>query len=216
MATIAGQPLVIFDKFTEASVAAMVAPICAAMGFAAVLGLTGCDRHLVLLLLAPIRRVRWLIVPGGILVAYLVNLAVPSQTSTAAALGPVLLPLLFAAGISPEVAGAALILGASFGGDLLHAAPQDVVALSGVTGIAAHAISARIVPASLAGAVTAAAVFTLLNRQPRRDHPGANVSEQSPDLPPAAGDPSPAGLSAQPPDGSKGKTDGFWGSAALV
>src|SRR6266850_830753 len=76
MATIAGQPLLIFDKFTEASVAAMVAPICAAMGFAAVLNLTGCDRHLVLLLLAPIHRVRWLIIPGGILVAYLVNLAV--------------------------------------------------------------------------------------------------------------------------------------------
>ena len=39
MATVAGQPLAIADKFTEASVAAMVAPICAAMGFAAVLSL---------------------------------------------------------------------------------------------------------------------------------------------------------------------------------
>src|SRR5439155_6570381 len=172
-----------FDKFTETFVTAMVAPICTAMGFAAVLGLTGCDRHLVLLLLAPIRRVRWLIIPGGILVAYLVNLAVPSQTSTAAALGPVLLPLMFAAGIVPEVAGAALILGASFGGDLLHAAPQDVVALSGVTGIAPHAISARIVPASLAGALVAAAVFTLLNRKARGDVPVTEEPERSADLP---------------------------------
>ena len=32
--------------------------------------------------------------PGAILAAYLVNLAVPSQSSTAAALGPILVPLL--------------------------------------------------------------------------------------------------------------------------
>lgn len=167
MATLAGKPLAVFDKFTDAMVAAMVAPICAAMGFAAVLSLTGCDRHLVLLLLAPLRRAPWLIIPGGILVAYLINLAVPSQASTAAALGPVLVPLMLAAGVPPEVAGAALILGASIGGDLLHAAPQDVVALSGVTGVELRAISARVAPASLAGVLVAAAVFALLNRRSR-------------------------------------------------
>jgi len=76
---------------------------------------TGCDRHLVQLLLAPIRRVPWLVLPGGILAAYLVNMAVPSQASTAAALGPILVPLLIASGFPATVAGAALILGASFG-----------------------------------------------------------------------------------------------------
>src|SRR5687768_16303595 len=64
MATVAGEPLAIADEFTRGMVAAMVAPICAAMGFAAVLGATGCDRHLVHLLLAPLRRVRWLLIPG--------------------------------------------------------------------------------------------------------------------------------------------------------
>ncbi|MGH7569642.1 MAG: hypothetical protein ACREL9_11885 [Gemmatimonadales bacterium] len=58
MALVAGQPLATFDTFTRAMVAAMVAPICAAMGFAAVMSATGCDRHLVHLLLAPVRRVR--------------------------------------------------------------------------------------------------------------------------------------------------------------
>src|SRR5215210_375275 len=82
MATVAGNPLAVFDTFTRAMVSAMVAPICAAMGFAAVLALTGCDRHLVRALLAPVRRARWAILPGGILAAYLVNMAVPSQTST--------------------------------------------------------------------------------------------------------------------------------------
>ena len=167
LATFAGKPLVLFDTFTAAMVATMVAPICAAMGFAAVLAATGCDRHLVHLLLAPMRRARWLLVPGGMFAAYLVNIAIPSQTSTAAALGPVLVPLLRAGGIGPEVAGAALILGASFGGDLLHPAAQDVVAVSGVTGLSATALRARVVPASAAGALVAFLVFSLLNRRPR-------------------------------------------------
>src|SRR5207248_8665025 len=112
----------------------------------------------------------WLVVPGGILAAYLVNMAVPSQTSTAAAVGPILAPLMLATGISAEVAGAALVLGASFGGDLLNPGAQDVQALAGVTGLYAPAISARVIPAGLAGALTAAVVFTLLHRRAgRRD-----------------------------------------------
>src|SRR4051812_31863958 len=53
LATLAGRPLALADAFAEGMVAAMVAPICAAMGFAAVLNRTGCDRHLVHLLLVP-------------------------------------------------------------------------------------------------------------------------------------------------------------------
>lgn len=162
---LAGKPLALTDTFTSAMVAAMVAPICAAMGFAAVLSATGCDRHLVLLLLSPIRRAPWLALPGGMLAAYLVNLAVPSQTSTAATLGPVLIPLLLATGVGAEVAGSALILGASFGGDLLSPSAQDVQAIAGVTQIDAARLSARVIPASIAGALTAFAVFSLLNRR---------------------------------------------------
>jgi DcuC family C4-dicarboxylate transporter len=186
MATLAGQPLVIFDTFTRAMVAGMVAPICAAMGFAAVLSATGCDRELVHLLLAPLRRARWLVVPGGIIVAYLVNMAVPSQTSTAAAVGPILVPLMLAAGVGPVVAGAALVLGASFGGDLLNPAAQDVQALAGVTRLSAPAISARVIPASLAGMLVAAVTFTLLNRLRKAEGRGqrAEGKGESPTLTP--------------------------------
>lgn len=162
---LAGNPLGLADTFTRAMVTGMVAPICAAMGFAAVMKATGCDRHLVHLLLAPVRRVPWLVLPGGILVAYLVNMAVPSQTSTAAALGPILVPLLVASGFTPLVAGAALILGASFGGDLLNPGSQDVQAVAGVTQIPAAALSTRIIPAGIAGAFTAATAFTILHRR---------------------------------------------------
>ena len=174
---IAGRPLLLFDTFGRAMVAGMVGPICAAMGFAAVVSATSCDKHLVHLLLMPIRRVRPLMLPGGILVAYLVNMAVSSQTSTAAAIGPILFPLLLAAGFSKEVAGAALLLGASFGGDLLNPGAQDVVAIASVASLASAQLSAKVIPASLAGAFSAAVVFAVLNR--RRDDP-TEPSAQAP------------------------------------
>lgn len=173
MALLAGQPLAIADTFTRAMVTAMVAPICASMGFAALMNATGCDRHLVHALLAPVRRVRWLVVPGGILAAYFVNMAIPSQASTAAALGPVLVPLLLASGRPPAVAGAALILGSSFGGDLLNPGAQDVQAIAGVVALSAPELSARVIPASLAGALVAAVVFALVGD--RRKAPEADV-----------------------------------------
>jgi DcuC family C4-dicarboxylate transporter len=187
MTLLAGQPLALADTFTRGMVTAMVAPICAAMGFASVMAATECDKHLVHLLLSPLRRFRWLVMPGGILVAYLVNMAVPSQTSTAAALGPILVPLLLASGYSPTVAGAGLVLGASFGGDLLNPGAQDVQAIAGVVALSATAVSARVIPASLAGMAVATAVFTLLNRANRNGdgerEPLVHVPVEEPDVP---------------------------------
>ena len=97
-----------------------VLPICSAMGFAYVLRHTGCDQHLVRLLAEPVRRLRPIAVPGAVLVGFVVNIPIISQTSTAAAVGPVLVPLLRAAKLSPAVVGAALLLGASIGGELLN------------------------------------------------------------------------------------------------
>ena len=45
-----------------------VVPICCAMGFAYVMRQSGCDQHLVHLLVKPLRRVRVLLIPGAVLV----------------------------------------------------------------------------------------------------------------------------------------------------
>ncbi len=165
LAVLAGRPMAVADTFTRAMVLPMVAPICASMGFAAVLGVTGCDRQLVLLLTWPLRRARWAVLPGGIAAAYLVNIAVPSQSSTAAMLGPVLLPLIVASGFGREAAAAALVLGASFGGDLLNPGSQDIQLVAGTTGIRARDLSSRVLPAGPVGLMVAAAAFPLLNRR---------------------------------------------------
>ncbi len=53
-----------------------VVPICTAMGFAYVCKYTNCDAHLVHLLLRPLSKVRFLLIPGGIVVSFLINSAI--------------------------------------------------------------------------------------------------------------------------------------------
>ena len=108
----AGRRLDTFSQFFTEFAAGLVSPtsvipICSAMGFAYVCKLTDCDAHLVHLLCNPLRRVRWLLIPGGIAVAFFVNSAIVSQTSTVSVVGPVLIPILIGAGISRQTAGTA-------------------------------------------------------------------------------------------------------------
>ena len=112
---------------------ATVVPIGAAVGFAFVLRTTGCDRHLVELLLVPIRRVRPLLVPGGIAAGYLINTTIVSQAGTASVLGPILLPLLRAGGLAPAQAGAVLLLGSSMGGELFNPGAVEMRKLAELT-----------------------------------------------------------------------------------
>jgi DcuC family C4-dicarboxylate transporter len=104
-----------------------VIPLCTAMGFSHVLKHTGCDQHLVHLLVKPLTKVRWLLVPGTVLVGFLVNMPIVSQTSTAATLGPVVIPILRCANLSPLTAGAALLLGSSIGGELLNPGAPELI-----------------------------------------------------------------------------------------
>jgi DcuC family C4-dicarboxylate transporter len=97
-----------------------VIPICTAMGFSYVLRQTGCDQHLVRLLVRPLVKVRGFLAPGTVLVGFLVNMPVVSQTSTALAIGPVIIPILRAAQIPAIVIGAALLMGSSIGGELFN------------------------------------------------------------------------------------------------
>jgi DcuC family C4-dicarboxylate transporter len=135
----AGQPValaaVVREFVATFSNEKFVVPICTAMGFAYVLRHTGCERHLVLLLVRPLRRVRPLLVPGVIVVGFLVNIPVISQTSTAVCLGPVVVPLMRAAGYSFATIGACLLLGASVGGELLNPGAPELLTIFNKTGV---------------------------------------------------------------------------------
>jgi DcuC family C4-dicarboxylate transporter len=125
-AALGEQPMRIVRAFVSTfSNEKFVVPICSAMGFAFVLRETGCDQHLVRLLTRPFERVRPLLVPGTVVVGFLVNVPLVSQTSTTVAVGTVLVPLLRASRLSAVTIAAALVLGSSIGGELLNpAAPE--------------------------------------------------------------------------------------------
>ncbi len=120
-----------------------VVPICSAMGFASVLRITECDQHLLRLLLRPLQHVRWLLIPGGVSLGYLVNTTIVSQTGTAAVLGPILIPLLRAGGVQPATAGAILLLGSSMGGELFNPGAVETQKLAELTGLSSPEVVAR-------------------------------------------------------------------------
>jgi C4-dicarboxylate transporter, DcuC family len=81
------------------------------MGFAAVMEITGCNSHLVKMLTDPLIKVRPILIPGAVLVTYLVNMALPSAAGCTAAVGVVLIPAMMAAGVHPGMAAAAVFAG---------------------------------------------------------------------------------------------------------
>jgi len=104
-----------------------IIPLCCGMGFAHVLKHTECDQHLVHLLVHPLTKARFFLVPGTVLVGFLVNMPIVSQSSTAVAIGSVIIPILRAARLSPVTIGAALLLGCSIGGELLNPGAPELI-----------------------------------------------------------------------------------------
>jgi DcuC family C4-dicarboxylate transporter len=127
------------------------------------LRLTGCDQHLVRLLVRPLQRVRPILIPGAVLVGFLVNIPVISQTSTAVAVGPVLVPLLLASRISPLTTGAALLLGASMGGELLNPGAPELRTVASTLGVQATECVAHVFPLLVVQLVVATLVFWIVS-----------------------------------------------------
>lgn len=172
----AGQPARFVASFVkEMANERTIVPIGSAMGFAYALKLTGCDRHLVHLLLRPLRRAGALLIPGGVAAAFLVNGAIVSQTSTAATVGIVLIPLLLGAGISAPAAGATLLLGSSMGGEQLNPGAVEIITLAGLTGLPPEEVVRRVLRPNLLASGVALLAFLWLARR----GPGAREAEGS-------------------------------------
>lgn len=164
IASLAGDPLLVFKGFQEKmGDESIIAPICSAMGYAFVLRAIGADKEMVRLLITPIRRIRFLLIPGGCLIGFFTNMAITSQTATAAAVGPILIPIMIAARWHPIIAGATLVLGCSAGGNLFNPGEPDIVTINRASGIAVpDIINAAIVP-EISGFLVAVIVFTIFS-----------------------------------------------------
>jgi DcuC family C4-dicarboxylate transporter len=163
LGVLSGDPAPVVREFLSTlSNEKFVVPICTAMGFAYVLRHTECDQHLVRLLTAPVRRVKPLVLPGVVMVGFIVNIPVISQTSTAVCLGPVVVPLLRAAGFRAATIGACLLLGASIGGELLNPGAPELLTVSAKTKKDTRELVGYIAPLLVPYVVTATVVFWML------------------------------------------------------
>jgi DcuC family C4-dicarboxylate transporter len=160
---LSGTPEVIVRTFVATfSSEQFVVPIGCAVGFAYVLRHTGCEQHLVQLLVRPLRRARVLLIPGVVLVGFAVNVPVISQVGTAVSIGAVLVPLLRAARVSAVTTGAALLLGCSLGGDLLNPGAPEWQTVAQALGVEPTACVPRVLPLLLLQVAVATAVFWVL------------------------------------------------------
>ncbi|MDF2634176.1 MAG: C4-dicarboxylate anaerobic carrier-like protein [Pelosinus sp.] len=112
MALVVGKPFVAIDAFAKAMVnEGLVTTICTVMGFSYVMKLTGCDSHLVNLLTGLLKKAKFVLIPGAVIITWVINIALPSTAGCAAAVGAVLIPTLIGSGVHPAMAAACVMSG---------------------------------------------------------------------------------------------------------
>lgn len=133
--------------------------IVASMGFAAVIKLTGADKHLVAVLVKALRKTGPFLIIGVAFATMIVNISITSAAGVTAAMGTVLIPILIASGIPAPLAAAAILCGL-YGGNLNpgHVHPTVVAEIAHSTGIeAVHAMA----PALIASVLVSSSILTL-------------------------------------------------------
>lgn len=111
MAIVGGNPLGAMDAFSKAMInEGLVTTICTVMGFSFVMKFTGCDAQLVQFLASGLQKVKFILIPGAILITWILNIALSSTAGTCAAVGAVLIPTLIRSGVHPAMAGACIMV----------------------------------------------------------------------------------------------------------
>ena len=112
MAIAAFAPLKAFNAFSTSMVTGgLIQNICSTLGFAMVLQLTSCDKHLIYTMAKGLAKLRPIIIPGVAIATFCINIALPSAAGCSAAVGVIMIPLLISQGITPMMAASAVMMG---------------------------------------------------------------------------------------------------------
>lgn len=112
MALLSGNPMLALNAFAERMTAgSLIQSICSVMGFATVLKLTKCDKHLVNLVVGGLSKYTALLIPGAALATFFINISLTSAAGTSAAVGSIFIPMMIQAGVAPAMAASAVMLG---------------------------------------------------------------------------------------------------------
>lgn len=89
----------------------LVPTIVTVMGFGYVMTFTKCSDHLVNSLVKPLKYVPAIVIPGAVLITWVLNIVLPSAAGIAAAVGVLLVPALIALKVRPVMAASAVFAG---------------------------------------------------------------------------------------------------------
>lgn len=176
MAILSGKALGAIDAFTKAMVnGGLVPTICTVMGFAFVMKYTKCDMHLVHCLAGFLTRFRLILIPGAVLITFVINIALPSAAGCAAAVGAILIPALMNAGIHPAVAASAVMAGTW--GSVYSPGSAHNPFIAKMANIDVMSVIAGHTTAALVAALVGAAALTVIAimRKEDRGYEGASL-----------------------------------------
>lgn len=142
----------------------LISSILSVMGFAYVMKLTKCDRHLVQLVAGGLSKVRFALIPGATIATFAINIALTSAAGVSAAVGAIFIPVMMAAGIHPAVAAAAVLAG-TFGSVMSPANTHTniIAKMAKVSPVdVAAVVTGPTIVAGLIGAITLAIVAYIL------------------------------------------------------
>jgi C4-dicarboxylate transporter, DcuC family len=170
MAIIAGDPFAAFRGFSQAMTESRVfEAIIAVMGFAMVLKLTECDRHLVYLLIKGLKKAGPFLIPAATLVTFFINTSITSAAGCSAAVGAILIPFLIAAGVHPAIAAASVFAG-TYGANFNPGYAQVAVVAEVTKADPIAIVSNHFFPLLLCGII--GAVSLLIVAWIRKEHKG--------------------------------------------
>ncbi len=89
----------------------LVTVITTVMGFGYVMTYTKCADHLVNALVRPLTKVPMVVIPGAVLITWILNVILPSAAGVAASVGVLIIPALIVLKVHPSMAAAAVFLG---------------------------------------------------------------------------------------------------------
>ena len=171
MAALAGKPAAAVDAFSKAMVnPGLVTVICTVMGFAFVMKLTKCDSHLVHLLAGALGRFRLILIPGTVIVTFMINIALPSAAGCGAAVGAIMIPTLIGAGVKPVMAACAVLAGTW--GSVFNPGSAHVPVIAKLGNTDVMSVIAGHTQASVIGVVIVAVLLTVIARFLKEDGSG--------------------------------------------
>lgn len=160
MCIISGKYLLAFDTFSKILANESLVPVLAtAMGFAFVMNYTECDKHFSYFALKYVVNYKSLLIPGCVIVVWIFNLAITSAGGLAAAVGPVIIPVMIRAGVHPPLAAAAFIVGTW--GSVMSVGSPHIAIVSKISGVDIASLIIQDIPAAIIGLVACCAVISL-------------------------------------------------------